>query len=90
MVKRARHAKDEMVSLQTKLQQSLDRPSTKQGKLDQLQLQLQAEVASLHHRLQAAQVVITLNTGTIKVHSVLPLSFWTVSQSKLLQPHSIL
>ena len=54
-------------SLQSSLQESLDRADAQQGKIGELE----AQVASLHGRLQAEQVVITLTATTIHIYAQL-------------------
>ena len=56
----ANRAREETASLQSQLQQSLDRAITQQGEM----ARLQAEVASLQQRLQAEQVVVTVTACT--------------------------
>ena len=63
----AKVTRNEAASLQSSLQESLDRADAQQGKIGELQ----AQVASLHGRLQAEQVVITLTATTIHIYAQL-------------------
>ena len=57
----ASRANDEAVSLQSSLQESVDRADAQQGKISQLE----AQVASLHRQLQADQVVMNVTACII-------------------------